>query len=148
MSSVQSLSHVQPFCDPVDCSPPGSFVRGISRQEYQSGLSFPSSGDLPDPGLEPEPPALQVDSLLSEQSSKNYMHKWILKDTSKNKHIRPIFVRQWKERIGYVREKGSYLDLSMRKWHSEKVIKDRVWIRKSYASTVVEEGFLGEGTVF
>ena len=37
-----------------------------------SGLSFPSPGDLPDPGLEPESPPLQADSLLSEQSSENY----------------------------------------------------------------------------
>ena len=28
------------LCNPMDCSPPGSFVHGISRQEYWSGLSF------------------------------------------------------------------------------------------------------------
>ena len=38
----------------------------FSRQEYWSGLSFPSSGDLPNPGIEPESPALQVDSLPSQ----------------------------------------------------------------------------------
>ena len=38
----------------------------FSRQEYQSGLPFPSPGDLPDPGIEPRSPALQADSLLSE----------------------------------------------------------------------------------
>ena len=37
---------------------------GFSRQEYQSGLPFPSSGDLPDPEIKPTSPALQVDSLL------------------------------------------------------------------------------------
>ena len=40
---------------------------GFSRQEYWSGLSFPSPGDLPDLGiksLSPVAPALQVDSLL------------------------------------------------------------------------------------
>ena len=40
---------------------------GFSRQEYWSGLPFPSPGDLPDPGIEPESPvapALQADSLL------------------------------------------------------------------------------------
>ena len=37
-----SLSHVQLFCDPMDCSLPGSSVHGISRQEYSSGLPFPS----------------------------------------------------------------------------------------------------------
>ena len=36
---------------------------GFSRQEYWSGLPFPSPGDLPDPGIEPRPPALQADSL-------------------------------------------------------------------------------------
>ena len=36
------------------------------RQEYWSGLLFPSPGDLPDPGIEPRSPALQVDSLPTE----------------------------------------------------------------------------------
>ena len=36
---------------------------GFSRQEYWSGLPFPSPGDLPDPGIKPAFPALQVDSL-------------------------------------------------------------------------------------
>ena len=35
---------------------------GFSRQEYWSGLPFPSLGDLPDPGIEPGSPALQADS--------------------------------------------------------------------------------------
>ena len=37
----------------------------FSRQEYWSGLPFPTPGDLPDPGIEPGFPALQVDSLPS-----------------------------------------------------------------------------------
>ena len=37
---------------------------GFPRQEYWSGLPFPSPGDLPDPGVKPGSPALQVDSLL------------------------------------------------------------------------------------
>ena len=45
-------------CDPMDCSPPDSSVYGIFQQEYWSGLPFPSSGDLPDPGMEPTSPAL------------------------------------------------------------------------------------------
>ena len=36
---------------------------GFSWQEYWSGLPFPPSGDLPDPGIKPMSPALQVDSL-------------------------------------------------------------------------------------
>ena len=39
---------------------------GFLRQEYWSGLPFPSLGDLPDPGIELGSPALQTDSLPSE----------------------------------------------------------------------------------
>ena len=38
----------------------------LPRQEYWSGLLFPSPGELPDPGIEPESPSLQADSLPSE----------------------------------------------------------------------------------
>ena len=44
---------------PTDCSPPSS------RQEYWSGLPFPSPGYLPDPGIEPRSPTLQADALTS-----------------------------------------------------------------------------------
>ena len=42
----------------------------FSRQEYWSGLPFPSPGDLPDPGIEPRFPAVQADSLPSEPPGK------------------------------------------------------------------------------
>ena len=50
------------LCDPMDCQAPLSM--GFSRQEYWSGLPFPSPGDLPNSGIEPGSPALQADSLL------------------------------------------------------------------------------------
>ena len=43
---------------------------GFSRQEYWSGLPFPSPGDLPNPRVEPGFPALQVDSVLSKPLGK------------------------------------------------------------------------------
>ena len=46
---------------------------GFSRQEYWSGVPFPSPGDLPNPGMEPKSPlspAVQVDSLQSEPPGK------------------------------------------------------------------------------
>ena len=46
---------------------------GFSRQEHWSGLPFPSPEVLPDPGVEPGSPALQVDSLLSEPPGKPYV---------------------------------------------------------------------------
>ena len=45
---------------------------GFSRQEYWSGLPFPSPGDLPDPGIEPRSPALEADALTSEAPRKPY----------------------------------------------------------------------------
>ena len=44
---------------------------GFSRQEYWSGLPFPSPGDLPDSGIEPRSPALQTDALPSEPPGKH-----------------------------------------------------------------------------
>ena len=43
---------------------------GFSRQEYRSGLPFPSPGDLPNQGIEPWSPSLQADSLPSEPPGK------------------------------------------------------------------------------
>ena len=60
------------LCDPLDCIPPSSFVMGFSRQESWSGLSFPSPGDLPDPGIEPGSPALQTLYQLSHQGRQIY----------------------------------------------------------------------------
>ena len=52
---------------------------GFSRQEYWSGLPFPSPGDLPDPGIEPGPPAFQADALTSESpGKKNGLNKDIV----------------------------------------------------------------------
>ena len=51
---------------PMECSPPGSSVVGFSRQEYWSGLPFPSPGDLPHLGMEPGSPALWAGSSPSE----------------------------------------------------------------------------------
>ena len=42
------------LCNPMDCSLPGSSVHGNSRQKYWNGFSFPSPGDFPNPGMEPE----------------------------------------------------------------------------------------------
>ena len=40
------------LCDPMDCSLPGSSVHGISQARNWSGLTFPSLGSLPNPGIE------------------------------------------------------------------------------------------------
>ena len=50
----------------------------FSRQEYESGLPFPSPGDLPDRGIEPGSPPLQADSLPSEPLGNNITNSVVL----------------------------------------------------------------------
>ena len=54
--------------------PGGLQSMGFPRQEYQSGLPFPPPGDLPNPGIELESPALHVGSLPSEPPGKQHSH--------------------------------------------------------------------------
>ena len=56
-----------------------SLSMGFSRQEYWSGLPFPSPGDLPNPEIEARSPALQADSLppeLQGRAMNNQVHFW------------------------------------------------------------------------
>ena len=47
-----SLQSCLTLCDPMDCSPPGSSVHGILQARILAWVAMPSSGDLPDPGIE------------------------------------------------------------------------------------------------
>ena len=67
---LSHLSHVW-LWDPIDCSLPGSSVHGISQQEYQSGLPFPTPVDLPDPRIESESPVLVGDWATTEPPGKS-----------------------------------------------------------------------------
>ena len=58
----------------MDCNLPVSSVRGISQQEYWSGFSLPSPGDLPYPGIEPESPAWQGGSFTTEPLGKSALN--------------------------------------------------------------------------
>ena len=63
------------FCDPTDCSPPGSSVHGILQArilELVEGLPFLSPGDLLNLMIEPGSLTLQTDSLLSEPPGKPF----------------------------------------------------------------------------
>ena len=62
------------LCDPqnVACQAPPSM--GFSRQEYWSGLPFPSPGDLPNPRFEPKSPSLKADFLPSELPGNPYFY--------------------------------------------------------------------------
>ena len=64
------LSHVQLFATLWTVAHQAPLSMEFFKQEHWSGLPFPSSGDLPDPGIKLRSPALQVDSLLSETPGK------------------------------------------------------------------------------
>ena len=57
------LSSVQLFATPWTVAHQAPQSMEFSRQEFWSGLPFPTPGDLPDTGIEPGSPALQADSL-------------------------------------------------------------------------------------
>ena len=66
------FSHVQLFVSPRAVACRASLSMGFSRQEYWSGLPFPSPGYLPDPGIEPSSPALKADTLPSEPPGNSF----------------------------------------------------------------------------
>ena len=66
---LNHLSHVQLLVILWVVADQAPLSMGFSRQEYWSGLPFPSPGDLPNPGIEPMSPvslALYEDSLPTE----------------------------------------------------------------------------------
>ena len=69
-SEVKSFSRVRLFATPQTVDHQAPLSTEFSRQEYWSGLPFPSPGDLPDPGIEPRSPALLADALPLEPSGK------------------------------------------------------------------------------
>ena len=68
--SIKLLSCVQLFVTPWTIVHQAPLPMEFSRQEYWSGLSSPSSGDLPNPGIEPRSPTLQADSFPSQPPRK------------------------------------------------------------------------------
>ena len=67
---MKLFSRVRLFVTPWTVAYQASPSMGFSRQEYWSGLPFPSPRDLPDPGIEPGSPALQADASSSEPPGK------------------------------------------------------------------------------
>ena len=72
---VKSLNPVRLFVTPWTVAHQAPPSMRFPRQEYWSGLPFPPSGDLPDPGIEPGSPALQADALTSELYSLLSLHQ-------------------------------------------------------------------------
>ena len=58
------------LCNPMGYTAPGSSVHGILQARILEWVAIPSPGDLPNPGIKPRSPTLQVDSLPSEPPGK------------------------------------------------------------------------------
>ena len=72
---VAACMHAQScltFCGLRDCGHQAPLSMRSSRQEYWSGLSFPSPGHVPNPGIEPRSPTLQEEALSSEPPGKTW----------------------------------------------------------------------------
>ena len=82
---VLSLSHIQPFCDPMDCCLPGSSVHGLFQARVLGSLAISFSRGLPDSGIEPCSPTLQADALPSEPLGKP-IHTYIYTHTHTHIH--------------------------------------------------------------
>ena len=63
------------LCDPLDY-----VVHGILQARILEGIAVPSPGDLPHPGIEPRPPALQADSLPTEPPGELFHSPVLLSD--------------------------------------------------------------------
>ena len=72
---MKSLSRVQLFATPQTVAHQAPPSMGFSRQEYWSGLPFPSPEDLPDPGIERGSPALQADASPSEPPGRSIIRR-------------------------------------------------------------------------
>ena len=77
---VKLLSHVRLLAIPWTVAYQVLPSVEFSRQEYWSGLPFPSPGDRPNPGNEPKSPALQADASLSEPPGKPYDSSYVLEN--------------------------------------------------------------------
>ena len=94
---VNSLSRAQLFVTPWTVAPQAPLSMGFSRQEYWSGLPFPSPGDLPEPGIKPSSPSFEAGALTSEPPGKpNGCESWTIK---KAKHGRTDAFELWYWRI-------------------------------------------------
>ena len=71
---VQLLSRVRLFATSWTVAHQALLSMEFSRQEYWSGLPFPSPADLPDPAIKTQSPALQMDSLPSEPPGKPHVY--------------------------------------------------------------------------
>ena len=110
------------LCNSMDCSPPGPSVHGILQVRILEWVAipfsrelFPSPGDLPNTGIEPRSPALQVDSLPAKPQGKPIRKASLVAQTVKNLPAMPetwVWSLGWEDPL----EKGMATHLSIFAW--------------------------------
>ena len=85
--SVQSLTRVRLFVTPWTAACQAPLSMGFSRQQYWSGLPFPSPGDLPNPGIEPMSLALADGFFTTEPPRKPQEYIYGYKNIESSKVI-------------------------------------------------------------
>ena len=108
VAKFQLVSRVWLFATPWTVSRQVPPSMEFSRQEYWNRLSFPSPGDLPNPGIKPQSPALQPDSLPSEPLGKPHIvgkanpqfcnrvkAELIMNSSSKHHHLKLLLLYVW-----------------------------------------------------
>ena len=128
---------------------------GFSRQEYWSGLPFPSPGDLPDPGIKPGSPTLEANALTSEPPGKpicrvHHKKHWAGWNTSWNQDCQEKYqyphICRWHHPYG-------------RKWRAAKKPLDEIergewksWIKAQHSENedhgIWSHHFMGNTPVF
>ena len=136
------LSHVEFFVTLWTIGHQAPLSMGFPRQEYWSGLPFPPPGDLPNPGIKPGSPALQLDSLPAELQG-SLCHRWfyqkfkedsifvflkLLQNTEENKTLThlvgPTSPKGWYQRQSTkMKIIGEYLLWHLNRWLNGKEFK-------------------------
>ena len=120
---VKSLSRVRLFVTPWTVARQSPLSMGFSRQEYWSGLPFPSPGDLSNPRIEPGSPALQADTLCSEPPGNKVGCYFLLQGIFLTQQSNPglLHYRQFlyslSHQAGTLTQKGSTNQLDQDKSH-------------------------------
>ena len=94
LSTMQEWSEVKvaQSC-PTLCDPMNYTVHGILQARILEWVTFLSPGDLPNPGIEPRSPALQVDSLPAEHKGSSRFNPWVGKISWRRKQQpTPVFL--------------------------------------------------------
>ena len=101
---MKSLSRVRLFVTPWTVAYQAPPSMGFSRQEYWSGLSFPSPEDLPNPGIEPGSLALQADTLTSEPPGKPSVYLVYFKNLYQ--YLTVLYTKSFKVQIEQISAKN------------------------------------------